>query len=143
MASGELVGAEALIRWQHPERGLLPPAAFLPVIEDDPLAIDVGDWVIKTALAQVEQWAQSGHCIRASVNVSAKQLEQANFIERLSALLARHPGVSPSLLELEVLESSALRDVAMVSDVIKACGQMGMQVAIDDFGTGSSYLTYI
>jgi diguanylate cyclase (GGDEF)-like protein/PAS domain S-box-containing protein len=143
MATGELVGAEALIRWRHPERGLLPPLAFLPVIEDDPLAIDVGDWVIDTALAQVERWAQSGHRIRASVNVSAKQLEQPNFIERLSAVLARHPDVSPSMLELEVLESSALRDVAMVSDVIQACNQMGMRVAIDDFGTGYSSLTYL
>ncbi len=143
MATGELVGAEALIRWQHPERGLLAPAAFLPVIEDDPLAIDVGDWVIDTALAQVDRWLQLGHRIRASVNVSAKQLEQPNFIERLNVLLARHPGVSPSLLELEVLESSALRDVAMVSDVIQACGRMGMEVAIDDFGTGYSSLTYL
>jgi len=143
MATGELVGAEALIRWNHPERGLLPPLAFLPAIEDDPLAIDVGEWVIDTALAQMERWAQSGHRIRVSVNVSAKQLEQPNFIERLSAVLARHPDVNPSMLELEVLESSALRDVAMVSDVILACNQMGMQVAIDDFGTGYSSLTYL
>ena len=143
MATGELVGAEALIRWRHPERGLLAPMTFLPVIEDDPLAIDVGDWVIDTALAQVERWGQSGHRIRASVNVSAKQLEQPNFIERLRTLLARHPDVSPSLLELEVLESSALRDVAMVSHVIQACNDMGMRVAIDDFGTGYSSLTYL
>ncbi len=143
MATGELVGAEALIRWRHPQRGVLSPAAFLPVIEDDPLAIDVGDWVINTALAQVETWIQSGHSLRVSVNVSAKQLEQENFIERLSMLLERHPLVSPSLLELEVLESSALRDVARVSDVIQACNQMGMRVAIDDFGTGYSSLTYL
>jgi diguanylate cyclase (GGDEF)-like protein/PAS domain S-box-containing protein len=143
MASGELVGAEALIRWRHPERGILSPAAFLPVIEDDPLAIDVGDWVIDTALRQAEQWLHEGHPIRVSVNVSAKQLEQPNFMERLRALMARHPGVSPSLLELEVLESSALRDVAMVSDVIQACNHMGMHVAIDDFGTGYSSLTYL
>lgn len=143
MATGELVGAEALIRWQHPERGLLPPAAFLPMIEDDPLAIDVGEWVIERALAQVASWLRAGHRIRVSVNVSAKQLEQASFIKRLSALLGVHPEVSPSLLGLEVLESSALRDVAMVSDVIQACGQMGMRVAIDDFGTGYSSLTYL
>src|SRR5260370_37887907 len=101
MAWGELVGAEALIRWQHPQRGLLPPAAFLPVIEDDPLAIDVGDWVIETALAQVERWAQSGHRIRASVNVSAKQLEQPDLSERVNVRLALHPGVSPARLERE------------------------------------------
>jgi diguanylate cyclase (GGDEF)-like protein/PAS domain S-box-containing protein len=143
MATGELVGAEALIRWQHPERGLLPPAAFLPVIEDDPLSIDVGEWVIKKVLDQIGRWLRSGHRIRVSVNISAKQLEQTNFIKNLSSLMAGYPEVSPSLLGLEVLESSALRDVAMVSDVIQACGQMGMRVAIDDFGTGYSSLTYL
>jgi EAL domain-containing protein (putative c-di-GMP-specific phosphodiesterase class I) len=121
----------------------LSPAAFLPAIEDDPLSIDVGDWVIESALTQVERWLHAGHRLRASVNVSAKQLEQENFIDRLSVLLERHPGVSPTLLELEVLESSALRDIARVSDVIQACGRMGMRVAIDDFGTGYSSLTYL
>ena len=143
MATGKLVGAEALIRWQHPERGLLPPADFLPVIEDDPLSIDVGEWVIEKVLDQVASWSRVGQRLRVNVNISAKQLEQPTFIKRLGELLARHPEVSPSLLGLEVLESSALRDVAMVSDVIQACGQMGMKVAIDDFGTGYSSLTYL
>ncbi|KAA6459250.1 EAL domain-containing protein [Acidobacteria bacterium AB60] len=143
MATGQLVAAEALIRWQHPQRGLLPPADFLPVIEDDPLAIDVGEWVIDRALSQIATWMHGGHRLRVNINVSAKQLEQVDFIARLGQLLARHPEVSPSLLGLEVLESSALRDVAMVSEVIQACGQMGIRVAIDDFGTGYSSLTYL
>jgi EAL domain-containing protein (putative c-di-GMP-specific phosphodiesterase class I) len=116
---------------------------FLPLIEDDHLAIEVGEWVMKKVLDQIAAWVRSGKRLRVNVNVSAKQLEQPNFIQRIEELLKLHPEVSPSLLGLEVLESTALRDVAMVSDVIQACGQMGMRVAIDDFGTGYSSLTYL
>lgn len=143
MATGALVGSEALIRWNHPERGLLLPAQFLPVIEDDPLSIDVGEWVMDAALAQIETWTRAGHEIRVSVNVSAKQLQQVHFLERLRILLARHPGVCPTMLGLELLESSALQDVAMVSEIVKGCEEMGIRVAIDDFGTGYSSLTYL
>jgi EAL domain-containing protein (putative c-di-GMP-specific phosphodiesterase class I) len=143
MATGALVAAEALIRWQHPERGLLAPSHFLPLIEDDRLAVEVGEWVMENVLDQIGKWVRLGKRLRVYVNVSAKQLEQPDFIRRIEKLLARHPEVSPSLLGLEVLESTALRDVAMVSDVIQACGQMGMRVAIDDFGTGYSSLTYL
>ena len=143
MATGELVGAEALIRWRHPERGLLPPGMFLPLLEQHDLAIDVGEWVIATALEQVEQWCAAGRRMTISVNVSARQLQHPDFVERLGALLQAHPNVDPSYLELEVLESSALQDVAVVSQVIEACRRMGMSVSIDDFGTGYSSLTYL
>jgi diguanylate cyclase (GGDEF)-like protein/PAS domain S-box-containing protein len=143
MRTGKVVGAEALIRWQHPERGLLPPGMFLPVIEDHPLAIDLGEWVIDSALAQVEAWDATGLELPVSVNMGALQLQQADFADRLSRLLAAHPRVKPSRLELEVLETSALQDVAQTSQVLHACHQLGVSFALDDFGTGYSSLTYL
>ena len=143
MRTGQIIGAEALIRWQHPENGLLPPSAFLPVVEDHPLAIDIGEWVIDTALAQIEQWQAGGLSMPVSVNVGARQLQQTNFVERLRALLAAHPTVAPSSLELELLETSALEDVAGVSRLIEECRAIGVTFALDDFGTGYSSLTYL
>jgi diguanylate cyclase (GGDEF)-like protein/PAS domain S-box-containing protein len=143
MRTGILLGVEALIRWQHPESGLLPPAAFLPVIEDHPLAVEIGEWVIETALSQMERWQTAGLDIPVSVNVGARQLQQADFVERLCALLAAHPRVRPGDLELEVLETSALADLARVSRVIDACREIGVLCALDDFGTGYASLTYL
>ena len=143
MRSGKVIGAEALIRWQHPERGLLAPAHFLPVIEDHPLAIAIGEWVIETALTQVQAWRAAGLDLPISVNVGASQLQQANFVERLRALLAAHPQVTPSYLELEILETSALEDVAQIAQLIAACAEFGVTFALDDFGTGYSSLTYL
>jgi len=143
MATGALLGAEALIRWQHPQRGLLLPGVFLPVIEDHDLAIDVGEWVIDSALRQIGEWRRQGHPISVSVNVSARHLQQSNFVERLRALLQANPDADPASLELEILETSTVQDVAYVSDIISACLEMGIQVAIDDFGTGYSSLTYL
>ena len=121
MRTGTIIGAEALIRWQHPERGLLPPWLFLPVIEDHPLAVELGEWVIDTALTQMELWHAAGLDIPVSVNVGARQLQQADFVERLRAVLAAHPKLRPGDLELEVLETSALEDLARVSQIIEAC----------------------
>ena len=143
MRTGTVVGAEALIRWQHPERGLLPPAVFLPVIEDHPLAVEVGEWVIDAALKQIELWRAAGLHLPVSVNVGARQLQQVDFVDRLRRNLAAHPNVRPSDLEMEVLETSALEDVARVSEVIQACQEIGVSFALDDFGTGYSSLTYL
>ena len=143
MRTGMVVGAEALIRWQHPEQGLLPPATFLPVIEDHPLAIEIGEWVINTALTQIERWQAQGLQMPVSVNVGAHQLQHPLFTGRLRELLAAHPTLKPGLLELEVLETSALADIESVSLVIKACGDMGVMFALDDFGTGYSSLSYL
>jgi len=143
MQSGKVIGAEALIRWQHPEKGLLPPAAFLPVIEDDALAIDVGEWVIDTAMRQMGMWHTAGLYLPVSVNIGARQLQQGNFVERLLAILARYPQINSTHLELEVLETSALADMEQVSQVIEACTKIGVKFAMDDFGTGYSSLTYL
>ena len=143
MHSGQVIGAEALIRWQHPEKGLLAPAAFLPVIDDHPLSVEVGEWVINTALQQIEAWRATGLKMPVSVNIGARQLQQANFVARLQSILDQHPHVTPTHLVLEVLETSALADMEQVSQVIEACRQMGVRFALDDFGTGYSSLTYL
>ncbi|ABD69708.1 diguanylate cyclase/phosphodiesterase with PAS/PAC and GAF sensor(s) [Rhodoferax ferrireducens T118] len=143
MRTGAVIGAEALIRWQHPEKGLLAPALFLPVIEDHPLAVDIGEWVIATALIQNELWQADGLDMPISVNVGARQLQQADFVPRLRELLAAQPGVKPFQLEIEVLETSALEDWVGVSQSIEECREMGVLFALDDFGTGYSSLTYL
>jgi len=143
MSTGVVIGVEALIRWQHPGKGLLLPAAFLPVIENHPLAVEIGEWVIDTALTQIENWQVLGLDIPISVNVGARQLQKADFVERLSETLAAHPTVNPVNLEMEVLETSALKDLLRVSQVIRDCRELGVMFALDDFGTGYSSLTYL
>lgn len=143
MATGELVGAEALVRWQHPERGLLAPGAFLQLIEEHELAVAMGEWVIDTALTQIEKWADEGQKIRVSVNVSPFHLQQPSFMERLRLLLGAHPTTDASYLGLEILETSTVQDVEHVSRVIESCRELGIRVAIDDFGSGYSSLAYL
>lgn len=143
MRTGQVIGAEALIRWQHPDKGLLSPMAFLPVIEDHPLARDVGEWVIDTALTQIASWRALGLDLPVSVNIGARQLQQGDFVQRLQAILAKHPQVSPTSLGLEILETSALSDMDQVAGLIEDCAQIGVTFALDDFGTGYSSLTYL
>jgi diguanylate cyclase (GGDEF)-like protein/PAS domain S-box-containing protein len=143
MRTGALIGAEALIRWQHPEHGLLLPAAFLPMVENHSVAVELGEWVIEGALRQIGVWRAAGWSIPVSVNVGARQLQQVDFVDRLHALLAAHPQVNPADLEMEVLETSALEELARVSKVIEECRKLGILFALDDFGTGYSSLTYL
>jgi diguanylate cyclase (GGDEF)-like protein/PAS domain S-box-containing protein len=145
MRTGTVSGVEALIRWQHPQRGVLNPIEFLPVIENNPMSIEMGEWVIDTALTQISQWQKTGINlpISISVNIAAVQLQQPDFTQRLRALLAAHPDVEPHYLELEVLETSALNDVNHVSTIMNDCMTLGVNFALDDFGTGYSSLTYL
>ncbi|MDD2667469.1 EAL domain-containing protein [Zoogloea sp.] len=143
MKSGEVIGAEALIRWQHPERGLLNPAEFLPITEDHPISIEIGEWVIGTALAQMSSWHARGLAVPVSVNIGARQLQQDCFATRLSQLLAEHPNVQPWSLQLEVLETSCLEDLGKVGAVMKACQAVGVDFTLDDFGTGYSSLSHL
>jgi diguanylate cyclase (GGDEF)-like protein/PAS domain S-box-containing protein len=143
MRSGAVIGTEALIRWQHPQHGLLAPARFLPVIENHALAIEIGDWVLNEALTQIETWRAAGLSLPVSVNVGARQLQQPDFVARLRQIMAAHPQVRAGDLELEVLETSALDDVAQVSCIIESCRELGVTFALDDFGTGYSSLTYL
>jgi len=145
MKKGTITGFEALIRWQHPERGLLSPIAFLPIIENNPMMIEIGEWVIDTALTQINQWQATTLNIplNVSVNIAAVQLQQPNFTDKLTALLAKNPTVEPRYLTLEVLETSALEDIQRVSTMMNACMAQGVNFALDDFGTGYSSLTYL
>jgi diguanylate cyclase (GGDEF)-like protein/PAS domain S-box-containing protein len=143
MRTGAIVGSEALIRWQHPENGLLAPALFLPTVENHPLSIEIGEWVINHALMQLSIWQSQGLSLPISVNVGARQLQQTNFVARLHELLAAHPEVNPTNLEIEILETSALEDLTRVSQVIESCRELGVLFAMDDFGTGYSSLTYL
>ncbi len=143
MRTNQVMGAEALIRWRHPQRGLLPPGMFLPVIEGHPLSVELGEWVIDSALTQMEAWRAAGLELAVSVNVGAFELQQASFVNRLRALLAAHPEATPGCLDIEVLETSALGDIVQTSKVLEACHEMGVSFALDDFGAGYSSLTYL
>ena len=145
MRTGMVTGFEALIRWQHPKRGLLNPIDFLPVIENNPMSIEMGEWVIDTALTQISQWQAMGlkHPVSTSVNIAAVQLQRPDFTDRLTTLLAAHPDVEPRYLELEVLETTAIDDVHHVSTIMNACITLGVNFALDDFGTGYSSLTHL
>ncbi|MCX8087019.1 MAG: EAL domain-containing protein [Rhodocyclaceae bacterium] len=143
MRSGRVVGVEALVRWQHPERGLLRPADFLPVVEFVGMEEALDDWVLENALAQMARWQAAGIDLAMSVNLCARRLQSADFVAALEALLKRHPGVPAPQLELEILESAALEDLTQVAEVMARCHGLGVRFAIDDFGTGYSSLTYL
>ena len=143
MRTGAIIGAEALIRWRRPGHGLLAPAAFLPFIENHPLSCDVGEWVISEALSQMDAWRDAGINLPVSINVSATELEHPDFLSKLKGHLRAHPKILPGNFEMEVLESSALKDLDNVSGIIDACRALGVRIALDDFGTGYSSLTYL
>ena len=141
MRTGSVQGVEALIRWVHPQQGLLPPAHFLPMIENHPLAVELGQWVIQTALAQIDRWQQAGLDLPVSVNIGARHLKQSDFVSRLRDSLAAYPQLKPGYLEFELLENSAMGDLDHVSSVIEACRELGVSFALDDFGIGYSTMT--
>lgn len=143
MITGAVLGAEALIRWLHPERGILPPTEFLPVIEGHSLATEIGKWVMESALTQMEHWRAEGLEIPVSVNIGAEQLQQSEFIDLVSSLLAAHPTIPPSMLQIEVLESSEFLDIDLAAQIIRACQKLGLLFAFDDFGTGYASLAYL
>ncbi|MEK8050616.1 EAL domain-containing protein [Ideonella sp. DXS22W] len=138
---GVVLGAEALLRWNHPERGVVPPAQFLPLIERTGLSARVGDWVLAQALDQVEVWQRQGLDLSVSVNISARHLQEPDFAQRLSELLARHERPLGPKLELEVLESEALGDINLTSSLLARCATLGVRWALDDFGTAYSTFT--
>ena len=143
IVSGDLIGLEALIRWQHPEEGILPPADFLSCILGTGLDVAVGEWVIESALAEMVRWQQMGQEFSVSVNVSAAHLLRGGFVQHLRTVLSRYPTIKPSSLELEILETDALSDMDRASQTLMACRELGLRLALDDFGTGYSSLTYL
>lgn len=143
MRTGKVIGAEALIRWQHPDRGMLAPGLFLPTIENHAVAAELDEWVIHAALNQVQTWQDVGLQLPVSINVGARLLQRHDFVQRIQTLLAAHPGVDPRNMGLEVLETSALMDIDRVSASFQECRNFGMNFALDDFGTGYSSLAYV
>ena len=146
MDTGEVIGAEALIRWQHPEQGLLSPAAFLWHMDGTDLEVQVGEWVIETALSQITLWRAAGNLLPSgasvSVNLSGTQLLKPGFRVWLNNTLQRYPEVQQGDLELEILESAALADMQTAANVMSECRELGVRFALDDFGTGYSSLAY-
>ena len=143
LVSGALVGAEALLRWRHPQRGLLAPAAFLPTVERSGMAAQLGHWVLEQALEQLRRWRADGLDLSLSVNISPRHLAAPEFGPRLAALLARHADVPPQRLVLELLESSALDDVVRARQLLSDCKRLGLRLAMDDFGTGYATLAVL
>lgn len=143
LSTGAIVGMEALIRWQHPEEGLLSPSAFLPYVEGSTLDHPLGKWVISNALDQVAQWMQQGYPLKVSVNVGAHHLLHPGFLDDLREALSHHPDLPADCLELEVLESVTISDMKHTVQVLDECHRIGVKLALDDFGTGYSSLTYL
>jgi EAL domain-containing protein (putative c-di-GMP-specific phosphodiesterase class I) len=141
--SGTIIGAEALVRWRHPERGLVPPVEFIPVAEETGLIVPIGRWVLREACRQARAWADAGMPpTRISVNVSAVELRSDDFVARVRAVLTE-TGLNPNYLEFELTETFLLQDWKSTAAVLHALRDLGVQLALDDFGTGFSSLSHL
>jgi diguanylate cyclase (GGDEF)-like protein/PAS domain S-box-containing protein len=143
LATRRVVGAEALLRWKHPERGLVPPSEFIPVMEETGIIVPVGDWVLRRACEDLKAWQAAGRAVvPVAVNLSARQFRRADLDTHIKTLLAE-VGVHPGLIELEITESQLMHDPAQGIRVMRALRDAGIRIAIDDFGTGYSSLAYL
>jgi diguanylate cyclase (GGDEF)-like protein len=143
LATGQVVGVEALVRWQHPQRGLLSPAQFIGLAEESGLIVPIGNWVLRKACQQVRAWSDAGlPPLRMAVNVSSLQFQQVNFCSTVKAII-NESGVDPDYIELELTESIVMHHGTLVLDTLRELKQIGVMLAIDDFGTGFSSLSYL
>ena len=143
IVSGKVIGLEALIRWEHPEKGIISPLDFIPIAEENGLIIPIGEWVLNTACKQSREWQDAGiSAIPVSVNVACQQFQQKNFIEIINNAL-NMSGISPEDLMLEITESTLMQNIDVLSAKMHQITSMGVQLAIDDFGTGYSSLNYL
>jgi diguanylate cyclase (GGDEF)-like protein/PAS domain S-box-containing protein len=143
LAAGAISGAEALIRWMHPTRGMVPPAEFIPIAEDCGLILPIGAWVLREACAQARAWKDAGLPVTSmAVNVSAMEFRHEGFLDGVSATLAE-TGLDPASLELELTESVLMKHAASTATILQTLRERGMRVAVDDFGTGYSSLSYL
>jgi diguanylate cyclase (GGDEF)-like protein len=141
--SEDVVGMEALVRWDHPELGLISPAVFIPLAEESGLIVSIGEWVMRTACRQAREWEQRyGLRLRLGVNLSAIQLMDPDLLERVTAVL-RETGLDPTLLEMEVTESVSIKSAPNLVENLNAMHRLGCHIAIDDFGTGAASLDYL
>lgn len=144
LINGEVLGMEALIRWNHPTQGLLLPDKFLPIIEGNPLELELGLWVAQTAIKQLMLWNAAGLQLQVGINISPKHLQSDYFVSEVSGILQQYPTVNPRQLQIEILENSVLEDLEAVTAIILKCRDiLGISVALDDFGTGYSSLTHL
>jgi EAL domain-containing protein (putative c-di-GMP-specific phosphodiesterase class I) len=142
-STGQIIGMEALIRWQHPERGLLSPFHFIPLAEETGLIIPLGEWVMRTACRQNKAWQDAGlPPMRVAVNLSMSQFQQKDLIEMVARVL-KETNLAPQYLELEITESIAMHNIDYVIGKMKELAALGVQISIDDFGTGFSSLNYL
>lgn len=143
LSTGEIEGFEALIRWQHPQLGLIKPDAFISIAEETGLIVDIGTWVLKTACRQLVIWQKlSGLPLRMAINVSLKQLERESFVDCVKATI-KGTTISPETLELEVTESMFVEEGSFTLQILTQLDQLGVQISIDDFGTGYSNMSYL
>jgi len=140
--SGEITGAEALMRWTHPQRGLVPPAVFIPIAERFGLIGAIGNWLIDEACRQAGEWRDDGLRMRVAINLSAHQLRHADLADRVDAALKRHD-INPHFLTCEITESVAMEDASNAIRMVEKLNAMGVNISIDDFGTGYSSLAYL
>ena len=143
MRTGTVIGFEALLRWQHPQRGMVSPNEFLPLVEETDLIVDIGEWVMGQVMTLLQQWQLAGRGWPISVNIAARHFQRADFVERLKGLMERYPQVPPQLLDLEIVESVAIDNIQPVSDCLEACQALGVQFSLGDFGTGHASLSYL
>jgi EAL domain-containing protein (putative c-di-GMP-specific phosphodiesterase class I) len=138
-----LTGVEALLRWRHPKRGLVPPGDFIPVLEELGLVVQVGDWVLSEACRQLKSWHQAKMRLpKISVNISARQFADGQLAQRIAAII-EDSGLPPACLELELTESILMRDVGEAMNILENLKRLGLCIAVDDFGTGYSSLNYL
>jgi diguanylate cyclase (GGDEF)-like protein len=142
LASQRVIGAEALVRWRHPQRGVVPPGSFIPLAEESRLIVPIGRWVLQEACRQAAAWSAAGLALGISVNVSAYQLNRSDFAEDVRHAL-HSSGIEPSLLTLEITETTLVRDVPAASERLQEVKALGVRVAIDDFGTGYASLSHL
>src|SRR6185437_4660537 len=142
LGTGGLIGAEALIRWNHPVRGLLAPGEFMPVVNTSSISEPIAAWVLETACRQARAWEQAGHLLRVGVNLSPSQLHSGDLARSIAAVLAA-TGLTPSLLELEVTEDILLLDEKSVLKTFQRIQELGVRIVFDDFGTGYASLSYL
>jgi diguanylate cyclase (GGDEF)-like protein len=140
--TGRPIGVEALIRWRHPERGILPPSKFIPIAEAGELIVPIGRWVLETACRQAAAWVDQGHALGMSVNLSARELDHHNLLHNVHDALD-DSGLDPQMLTLEVTETTLMRDAAATAERLTALRDLGVRIAIDDFGTGYSSLPHL
>jgi EAL domain-containing protein (putative c-di-GMP-specific phosphodiesterase class I) len=141
--TGKIFGVEALIRWQHPEKGFITPGFFLPAIEGHPISLEVGKWVIQNAVKQIHQWNELGLHLEMSVNIGGPQMHDPHFYNFIANTFKTFPGVKPSQIQFEVVETSAIANIELISTLMKKFNEIGISFALDDFGTGYSSLSHL